>query len=260
QVTADLSGLPGGSATTVLSGSSHKAITFPSAGTYKFTWSARALDLLGFPIDLKFNQLRTVGVAVNSSGTWSGQIVVAANPPPPGISIQLPGISVAPSVTGVGQLPTIGVPGLNVPTIPVNVPSIIPSLPGLPGGHTTPPAGGGSSSAGGGQPTATASSECVPCEVVPSPGSFPGFGAAGPDAGGLNQLGTGLPEASSGSGSQPGVTATAGAPTTTTKRIDLASNKAPAAQMPVLLAIIAIIALSLVTATYARLYLLRRNV
>jgi hypothetical protein len=37
------------------------------------------------------------------------------------------------------------------------------------------------------------------------------------------------------------------------------ANKAPAAQMPVLLAIIAIIALSLVTATYARLFLLRRN-
>jgi len=49
-------------------------------------------------------------------------------------------------------------------------------------------------------------------------------------------------------------------PQTSTKRIDLASNKAPAAQLPVLLAIIAIIALSLVTATYARLFLLRRNV
>ncbi|HEY7050397.1 MAG TPA: hypothetical protein VH373_24490, partial [Jatrophihabitantaceae bacterium] len=41
--------------------------------------------------------------------------------------------------------------------------------------------------------------------------------------------------------------------------IDLAANRAPAGQMPVLLAILAIIALSLVTATYARLYLMRRT-
>jgi len=50
------------------------------------------------------------------------------------------------------------------------------------------------------------------------------------------------------------------APTRGGQPIDLASNKAPAGQMPVLLAILAIIALSLVTATYARLYLMRRHV
>ena len=37
--------------------------------------------------------------------------------------------------------------------------------------------------------------------------------------------------------------------------VELAANRAPAAQLPVLLAILAIIALSLVTATYARLFL-----
>jgi hypothetical protein len=44
------------------------------------------------------------------------------------------------------------------------------------------------------------------------------------------------------------------------KSVGLTSNKPPAAQLPVLLAIIAIIALSLVTATYARLYMLRRDI
>ncbi|MCU1655756.1 MAG: hypothetical protein JWO57_412, partial [Pseudonocardiales bacterium] len=108
QVSVDLSGLPGGSAKTVLRGSAHKAITFPVAGTYKFTWTAQVLNILGAPVPFDLNPLKSVGVAFNASNQWTGQIVVAANPPPPGISIQLPGISVAPSVTGVGQLPTIG--------------------------------------------------------------------------------------------------------------------------------------------------------
>jgi hypothetical protein len=85
-----------------------------------------------------------------------------------------------------------------------------------------------------------------------------------PDAGGATQLSTGLPDGSVAANpanpqasDSPAAKANA---KTTTETLDLASNKAPAAQLPVLLAIIAIIALTLVTATYARLYLLRRNV
>jgi hypothetical protein len=61
--------------------------------------------------------------------------------------------------------------------------------------------------------------------------------------------------ATSGSGLIPTAAPSSSAP----KQVELAANPAPSAQMPVLLAIVAIIALSLVTATYARLYLLRRN-
>jgi len=63
------------------------------------------------------------------------------------------------------------------------------------------------------------------------------------------------------SGAVPGSGGSAGAPPAPTRGgqpIDLAANRAPAGQMPVLLAILAIIALSLVTATYARMYLMRR--
>ena len=87
-----------------------------------------------------------------------------------------------------------------------------------------------------------------------------GFGGVAPNGGTSTQLGTGLPDRSGQSDAGNGGKATTGAskPQTQTQTVD-ASNKAPAAQMPVLLAIIAIIALSLVTATYARLFLLRRN-
>jgi len=43
------------------------------------------------------------------------------------------------------------------------------------------------------------------------------------------------------------------------KPVDLASNKSETGQLSVILAIIAVIALTLVAATYARLYVLRKN-
>ena len=77
----------------------------------------------------------------------------------------------------------------------------------------------------------------------------------------MTRIGSGLSDPARLSSGDKGST---GGPVTTTsastsRHVDLAANKAPAAQMPVILAIIAIIALSLVTATYARLFLLRRN-
>jgi hypothetical protein len=87
-----------------------------------------------------------------------------------------------------------------------------------------------------------------------------GSGPAAPDAGNVTQIGQGLSNGGSltpGGGPAPTPGTSPGA--VTHKQVNLAANKAPAAQMPVLLAIIAIIALSLVTATYARLFLLRRN-
>ena len=50
-----------------------------------------------------------------------------------------------------------------------------------------------------------------------------------------------------------------GSGTPSQQAIDLTSDSAPAAKMPVLLLILAVLALSLVTATYVRLYLLRRE-
>lgn len=252
----------GGPKTGPCAGTQVLPITFNSVGTYGFSWKVQyvAPGLLGgckanSLNNSDLNLLKGAGVALNATNQWVGQIVVATDPPPPGISVQLPGIGVQPSLPVVGNLPTISVPNINVPTIPVNVPSIVSGLPIPGGGNSTTPGGGG----GGTQP-----GNCVPCSVVPSPQNFPGgggFGNPGPDSGSLTQLGAGLHEPSADL-SLPSVTATATNPgvSTSTKRINLAANKAPAAQMPVILAIIAIIALGLVTATYARLYLLRRNV
>jgi hypothetical protein len=77
---------------------------------------------------------------------------------------------------------------------------------------------------------------------------------------GIVQIGNGLHEGSV--GPLPQVTSTAPSVTKPPSTIVRAfpRNDAPGGTMPVVLAIIAIIALSLVTATYARLYLLRREV
>jgi hypothetical protein len=101
----------------------------------------------------------------------------------------------------------------------------------------------------------------VPCVVMPQVGNGGnGGGGVVPNANTVTQIGNGIAEPAAVSGPGP-VTSTVAAPSSARpqKQLNLEANKAPAAQMPVLLAIIAIIALSLVTATYARLFLLRRE-
>jgi hypothetical protein len=266
----------GGPTSGACKGATHQAVTFPTAGTYNFRWTVAyvAPGLLGLgcnsqsPNSTQLNQLKALGVAVNATNGWAGAIVVASNPPPPGISVQLPGVGVGPSLPGV-KVPPINLPTINVPTIPVTVPGVpsVPGVPGLPGGGGGSPAPGGGPTSGGGvhytPPPIT-----VPEQVMggihggstgTGTGSNDGLGGTGTGTGSATQLGTGgQAPAANPADPQPG-----SSPAKTkmsTKRIDLASNKAPAAQLPLPLAIIAIIALSLVTASYARLYLLRRNV
>jgi hypothetical protein len=268
------SSFPGGAQTVKLGGPTSgkcaglpaKAIRFPAKGTFTFTWKVQyvAVGLLGCttnPLNTDFNLLKSAGVALNASNSWVGKIVVADNPPQGGISIQLPGVSVAPSVAG-HQLPTLGVPGVNLPTLGVSIPSLsVPGVPGLPGsggGTSTAPGSGGNASGGGELP--------VPARIVPNgpggavfgnvgggsfPGALPNTGLSG---GSANQP----VAASSGAKSAPEVKQNS---TGKHKTIDLASNRAQSTgQFSVILAIIAIIALSVVAATYARLYLLRREV
>lgn len=258
QVSADFAGLPGGAKATVLKGAKAKSFTFPKKGTYNFTWEAQNLVVLkALPINLNGDQLAAAGIKLNESNQYVGKVVVAANPPTGGLSIQLPGVKVAPSLPVVGQLPTVSIPGVTLPTIHASVPNL---LPGKPGGSTSDPAGGGTSTpASSYHPPALT----VPEQVVPQGDGNAIFGAGG---GGFNagalpgtQLGNLAPIS--------GSTATASAPLTTqdsagkNKTIDLASStKAPSGQLPVILAILAIIALALVAGTYARLFLLRRNV
>src|SRR4051812_49259560 len=119
QVEVDFSKLPGGKAHTTLKGNTDAKFTFANVGTYNFTWTARAVNVLGLAVKLDGNQLKDAGVKLNASNEYVGKVVVAKNPPKGGISVQVPGVSVAPSAPVVGQLPTIGVPGVNPPTLGV---------------------------------------------------------------------------------------------------------------------------------------------
>jgi hypothetical protein len=272
------SSFPGGAKTVTLGGPTTgpcagvpvKSFTFPNRGTYAFTWKVQYVlpGLLGCTKNgvsgADLNALKQAGVALNATNSWVGKIVVADNPPPGGISIQLPGASVAPNIGG-HQLPTLGVPGVTLPTIGVQVPNLNPAK----------SAGGKSGGAGGSTSTKT-TTPTLPGNVVPVPamvvprgdgdGVFGGGfnGAALPGAGPQNADSTGLAN----TGSTDKAAAAVKGKTSATpdqkssgkhKTIDLAAGRPSTGQLSVVLAIIAIIALTLVAATYARLYVLRKN-
>jgi hypothetical protein len=259
--TAGLTGLdgtllidPGTTKQTKLSVTTTKATTLTglTTGDHPYKWTAQYLDVLGLPIPLSSTNTTLSGGA---SLIYTCTIHVTDQAALCGVAVQVPGVGVSVSASG---LPPIAVTlsPISPPTIPVPTLTTLPNvIPSVPVGSTTVPAAGGSTGSAG------VGGECVPCEVVPNPDRFGGFGGAAPNAGSITQIGSALHE-----GPALGSAPTARAPsdgaqtTTTTKRIDLAANRAPAAQVPVLLAILAIIALSLVTATYARLYLLRRDI
>lgn len=245
-----------------------RPVTFDSIGTYDFTWTVQyvAPGLLGGCTanglnSTSLNLLKQAGVALNAGNQWTGRIVVADNPPAGGISIQLPGVSVAPSLPVVGALPGVGLPGVVSPTLPVTVPSL-PSLPG-PTKSTKPTAGSGSSGGGNGGIKYTPPQLTIP-EIVMG-GGLPisggsGFGGVQPNSGDALRIGSGLsdvvaPVKPSETVAAPPI---APGPATSNRTVELAANRAPAAQLPVLLAVLAIIALALVTGTYAKLFLLRR--
>ena len=296
RVVANFSALPGGRANTVLQGSTTKQFSFPRLGRYNFTYklqrvTVKLIDLGGLlggtkrqttitDINLDGNQLRKAGVKLNASNQYIGTVVVARRPPQGGISVQLPKVKVAPSAPVVGQLPTVTVPRVSVPTVTVpkvKVPKVkIPklTLPKVPTGNNS---GGGSSS-----PSSksglnyTPPGPTIPEQVVPQNpgdqlyvGSNGGSGVSGittdpaGGGGGFNGL---LPDGGSNAGSlQTGrvsVTDTtpAAAPVGKENTVDLAADPgSPSSQLPVLLAILAIIVLAVVAGTYARLFLLKRS-
>ena len=131
QVVVDFSGLPGGHANTVLSGghrpsrsrfpSDRAPITSPGPPRRRRTCSAASV-----PINLDGNQLAKAGVKLNAKNQYVGTVVVATNPPKGGLSVQLPSVQVAPSAPVVGQLPTVSIPGVQLPTVGVSVPNLAP--------------------------------------------------------------------------------------------------------------------------------------
>lgn len=267
QVTADFSRLPGGHANTVLTGATTVSFRFPSTGTYHFTWTAQRITLLGVvPINLDGNQLAKAGVKLNANNQYVGAVVVATNPPKGGLSVQLPSVQVAPSAPVVGQLPTVSIPGVQLPTVGVSVPNLAP------GGKSTP-AKGSTTTSSAPKPVNTYKppAQLVPDRVVPhgyGGGAYAGSGggfaldnAAGGSAG--HQLTKLVPNLGTvaGSGKSGSSSGSAdGSGNGSSKPIDLASSpSSPSGQLPVLLAILAVVALAIVAGTYARLYLLGRQ-
>jgi hypothetical protein len=258
-------------------GDPDSAITFPKAGTYSFTWTVRYVlpGLLGCTKSslgaTSMNQLQQAGIAINASNQWVGQVVVANDPPKGGISIQLPGVGAAPSLPVVGQLPGVTLPPVSMPTIPVGG----VSLPGIGGGSSS--SGSTSTGSAGGVTKGSGSKFTpppltIPEEVVPkgygngdsttSGGSGSGLGVDGlSDLGVVGDIVAGnaghiaAPAAATASSTA----SPAPARTIAAHAVLTATSTSRGQQMPVLLAIVAIIALSLVTAIYARIYLLRRK-
>jgi hypothetical protein len=261
-----LGGPPSGSC----QGLPSKSFTFPNRGTYGFTWKVQYVlpGLLGCTKNgvssSDLNLLKQAGVALNASNSWVGKIVVADNPPKGGISLQLPGASVAPNIGG-HQLPTLGVPGITLPTLGGQVPDLNPTK-------------GGGSGGGGSKTSKTTTAPALPGNVVPVPaevvpqgdgdgvfsdggfnsGVLPGSGTRPGNSSGQLPVSTGTAAAAAGAKPAPSAhpdQKSAGKH----KTIDLASGHSSTGQLSIILAIMAIVALGLVGGMYARLYVLRKN-
>ncbi len=276
QVVANFSGLPGGHSNTVVTESSKVHFSFSRIGKYSFSYQAQkvSVNLLGqksiTDINLTGNQAKQAGVELNASNQYESTIVVAKNPPAGGISVQLPSVSLHPKVAG-QQLPKIKLPGVKLPTVRIPVPNLNPVKDKITGKTTK-----GSTGKNSAQTANTANTPIteknqllpVPARVFGA-GTTGGSAASGGGGGGFaanglqgssplgngQQLSLGKAGASSSSGSNP-VDAQAAQSKQAAK--DLAANRPPSSQLPVVLAILAVIALALVAATYARLFLLRR--
>ena len=233
-----------------------------SAGKYDLSWTLDSITLLpiintilgpilGNPTTI---QLHESNLNAGASLSWSGFIHVTDSAPTCKLAVTAP--------TGTISVGPVKVP---LPTVSVAVPA--PTLPDL--GGLLP--GGGSKTSGSGHSSAPSSGTnytppglTIPEQVVPkgygngagTVGAGGGFGNALPDLGG--GLVNGAPDSGAGAAAPSGSSSPAAA-RVSSSAADLAANPTPSPQLPVLLAILAIIALSLVTATYARLYLLRRN-
>jgi hypothetical protein len=219
-----------------------------TAGDHKLTWHATSVSLVGGLVTLP---LSNGDLQTGADLSWSGTIHVTDGAPNCKIGVSTPNVGVS---AGPVKVPTV------VPPVNVKVPVALPPKP--PAGGDNPPPGGGDNGPPPTHISYTPPPVTVPEEVVGGLGAGHGVRGVQPDSGDSTQLGTDLSNGSVAAhpGAQPSTSSSAGQSKTVTRSVNYTSNKAPAAQLPVILAIIAIIALAMVTATYARLYLLRRDV
>lgn len=225
-----------------------------SSGNHSWTWTVDTVKLLGLvPLPLHID---TKAVGAGTKLSWTGTIHVTAARNKCGIALQLPSAHVSAHVKG-------------APPIDIGIPGVTASVP-VPGNHGGQQTHSSAPAAGGGSTTRSTTAVApqgppVPAGVVPEGDNaavYPGGGGNG----GFGSLP--LPNllnpasGSVSSGSHHGKNGSAEATQKSTgknKTIDLAASKASTGQLSVVLAIIAVIALTLVAATYARLYLLRKD-
>lgn len=231
-----------------------------TSGNHKFTWTASNLTVLGQSVPLGLD-----AQAVKAGGqlAYAGTIHVTSAAPNCGIAVQVPGPGVSVSVT---KLPPVKV---SLPPVNVSVP-VDPGKVSLPTPKLPISLPGSSKSSKGGF-NYTPPPPTVPEQVVPKGhgGTFLGdgsgyFGGALPDVGSTPSQ---TDNSTAGPSSNGPVAQSANTPKTNNdaalkkkaKNAQLAADPSPSAQLPVILAILAVIALALVTATYARLYLVRKQ-
>lgn len=226
-------------------------VTGLTAGNHKWIWTVRTVKvgLLKVPLGLSAG-----AVKAGAKLSWNGTIHVTRKAAHCGLAVQLPRASASVSAPGLPRV-RVGLPGVKV-SAPVNVPTARPTI-GKPGGahHSS------SRLPAGDNPVP------VPAKVVPS-GDSAGMvgnpvdvnggpagsagGHSGPIAGGAGPTDGSSAPAAAHSPNQDSVGKR--------RAIDLAaSQSAPAGEAWVVLAIVAVIALAFVAATYARLYLRKRG-
>jgi hypothetical protein len=233
-------------------------------GTHTISWKTTAVSLLGGLGTVPLNG-NDVNLPAGGQLSWSGKIVASKNTNC-GVQIAVP----TAKVSAPGH--TVTISGTHI-SLPNPLPSLTKKLtpPNLPigGSSSSKPAHHPKTKSGGGGPTIkyTPPPTTVPEKVMPHAVNFGGGGSGNggfaPPAAGGGGGGVAAPVAA------PPVTSTAPAPPTTSpaakkikpgKTVDVAQrDQLGGAQLPVLLAILAILALSTVTAMYARMYLLRRG-
>lgn len=234
--------------------------TFPRSGVYSFGWIARSLSLLKIPILLPngitvpFSMNIPGIVGENSSLSWAGQVVVSSKATKCGLSVQVPGVTIHPSVLG-HKLPPVSLPGGNLPTVNV------PNLPGGSKSKAKTKSHSGSTSKSGGYLDYTPHGSGVAASVVPKGGE--GGGGDGGD-GNVN----GAP--GGGDGTQVVITKVNGKAVKMlvvdgktvgrARTVDLASKPTdPATKLPMVWVLAALVMLSTATATYARRFIAAKH-
>lgn len=231
-------------------------VTGLATGNHAWKWTVSSVKLLG-GLSVPLN-LSSSAVNAGAKLTWTGTIHVTSAAAKCGIAVQLPSVSASVSVTGLPPI-AVGIPGVKI-SVPVNVPSAGGSLPVIGGNKSTGNTGKHTSA----PPTAGNNPIPVPARVVPgvNGGGLLGAGNAGggvvPGAG--QNAGTGSQPTESVTGAAVKQVAPSQNSTGKQKTIDLAASPSSSTgEVWVVLAIVAVIALAFVAATYARLYLIKRE-